>query len=56
MTKDAKQVVTSVEVSKARLVLDAIEHAATEGDMELVSQLADYLHEEMEGLAMIVKS
>ncbi len=50
-----KQVVTCVEVVKARHVLVAIEQAAMDNDFELVNELSNFLHEELEGLAMIVK-
>lgn len=50
-----KQVVTCVDVVKARHVLVAIEQAAMDNDFELVNELSNYLHEELEGLAMIVK-
>lgn len=55
MSNKFKQVVACVEVVKARHVLTAIEQAAMEDHFELVQQLSNYLHEEMEGLAMIVK-
>lgn len=50
-----KQVIACVEVVKARHVLTAIEQAAMADEFELVAELSNYLYEELEGLAMLVK-